>query len=173
MPKWYNSTKLAGKSIFAPNFNLVRGRVVNLPKQSLLNRLGEILVLEYNSNSILLGTLAILMSIGFFVSNSPSASFNAAVDLLSAWQWSVLFISYGTVKVIQSISRIPFIVKFATGVLGTWMWSYLFLSSVLLDASFLAPSEMLYLLPILSELWELSMSVVTFKTCPARRKREL
>lgn len=146
---------------------------MNPPKNTLLRRLGEILVLEYNSNSILLGTLALLMSIGFLVSNSPSASYNAATALMTAWQWSVLFISYGTVKVIQSVTRIPFAVKFATGVLGTWIWSYLFLSSVLLDTSYLAPSEVLYVLPIISELWELSMTVVTFKTCPARRKREL
>lgn len=74
-------------------------------------------------------------------------------DIMSKWSWSVLFLIYALSKFICCVFRVPHKICMLTSIFGVWMWNCMFLSFVIYDSSKINPTELLILIPLVSEFW--------------------
>lgn len=114
-------------------------------------------MLKQKSLTIGLALAGLLIGLGFLI--SPAKSFYYGQLLLdateSAW-WGLLFIGYGLFKLSELYYKVWLWIKVSTTILATWLWFYLLLSLTVYDTRGLNPTDLLLILPIIAELFELS-----------------
>lgn len=114
--------------------------------------------------TFLLGLIALLLSLGFFIGDgNQSTNYSLLFDLLSPKIWAVLFGIYGGIKVYQAFDKLPGYLRIITSIIGTWIWIYVFLSFVVFDQYPISPAELLILIPLACEAWELVLDIFNFK----------
>jgi hypothetical protein len=102
---------------------------------------------------ILLSISAILLAIGLFFTGPLDPNCVILFDLLSRNVWVSLFTVYAVVKAVSCFYNISGHLRTITGTFGLWAWNYTFLSFVVFDSSYINPTELLLLVPLVIELW--------------------
>jgi hypothetical protein len=108
--------------------------------------------------SIVLSMFALLLCVGLSLSsltNSPNYMYVA--QLLGYYTWAALFGTYGIIKLVNCIYRIPCFIRVLNSNLGLWAWTYIYLSFTVFDTTTINPLEHILLLPILCEVWALTL----------------
>lgn len=122
--------------------------------------------------TLLLGVSGITLGLGFIFANTLDPNYSAAVDFASPIYWAIGLLVYGSVKVLQSLGRMPALIKLLNALQGAWIWTFLFISFSVLDFAPITPTELLLLVPIFCEMWELAVAIFNFKVYQRRRKED-
>lgn len=124
---------------------------------------------DYRTVSNLLGLSAILLAIGFFVSDIGNANTNYALLIALAPKlfWATSFLVYGVTKILSSIYRVWLPLKIANTLYGLWLWSYIVLSFILFDKTPVAPTELILFISIVCEVW--SLAIILYNRKNTRR----
>lgn len=131
-----------------------------------------IAIFQIRAITFLLGVCGISLSIGFVFMNTSNPNYTALLQLANYAAWSLGFFTYGCIKVFQALFRVPYYIKLINAAQGMWLWTYLLLSFVVFDFSPLAPTELLLFVPVLCEVWEVTINIVNTKIHPDRRETD-
>lgn len=113
--------------------------------------------------TLILAIMGILLGIGFIVGTLTNENY-AAIDMLaSKYVWALGFFTYGGIKLLQYIKRVPCIIKATTSIVGMWGWNYMILSFILIDNYPMSAAELLFFTPLICELWYLSSLIYITK----------
>jgi hypothetical protein len=113
--------------------------------------------------SKVLGISALLLATGLWLGDTSSSNYAALLNAATNTTWALIFASYGIAKIIQSGHDLPNGVDILISVIGIWLWNYLFFSFVLLDTREFTAVELLLLLPVACEFWELALDIFAFR----------
>ncbi len=113
-------------------------------------------LLKEKSLTIGLILAGLLIGIGFLISPAKSSHYGPLLDVADSMWWGLLFIGYGLFKLSEIFYRVWAWLKVVATVAATWLWFYLLLSLTVYDTRALNPTDLLLVLPILAELFELS-----------------
>lgn len=138
----------------------------NLPCASVYDASKSVKVLAWS-----LGLAALLLCCGFLFANSASQDYNFLLYLFNSKVWASIFFTYGTLKIYQAIKGIPYKLDLVTSIVGMWAWIYVFISVVVFDHRPFTPIEILLLLPVILEAWELVLDI--FKTNQKLKKESI
>ena len=127
---------------------------------------------QAHTMTLLLGICGLMLGIGFLVGDAANPNYATIISFASPNTWALGFFVYSIIKLYQTINRVPHVLKIANAVQGIWAWSFIFLSFVIFDPTPIAPTEIMLLVPLVSEVWELVIDIFNFNTCPHRRKEE-
>jgi len=126
------------------------------------SKLASILFRDSPGVSFVLILAGWLVAIGFALGNSNN-NYDALINLMPFYSWSVLFTIYATAKSYCIIFRdTPSWPEVTVSSVGIWAWSYIFLSFTIYDRVPVAPTEFLLFLPVLAEVWALT-SIIYYK----------
>lgn len=109
---------------------------------------------ETNTLARLLGVCSIILSLGFLFSTTSSPGYNKLYEIATPTMWSIYYLVYGTFNLLYSVTKLPLAVKLLTTIMGIWAWSLLLLS-IFIYTSALLPGQLLFVLPLVLELWSL------------------
>jgi hypothetical protein len=111
-------------------------------------------ILKQKTDAILiLAIAAITFALSlFFVENSNHNHF-MMYSFAHKYAWSLLFVSYGLMKLYSLFAYLDFKLKVANAAVGLWAWNYVFLSFVVFDSNPMMPEEILFALPIVIQSW--------------------
>lgn len=105
--------------------------------------------------------------IGFGILNTFELDPNGVMlfDIMSKMYWSILFFTYGIIKFLCCIFKIPHKICMFSSILGIWMWNCMFLSFIIYNSSKINPTEFLLLVPLISEFWIMLSSTFNKNNC--------
>lgn len=127
----------------------------------ILSRIYLLLKVNHTIVSITLGIFSLLLGIGFIFGDlTANNNYNAFND---KYVWSAVFLSYSSVKFIQSLGRMPICIKATASILGLWNWTYILVSFLILDPSPMGPAEPVLLMPLLWELAYMTSLIAIYK----------
>lgn len=139
---------------------------------SLKSRIGRVLLAEHGSITLLLGVLALLLSAGFFISSTNNSNYTLLEALASFKVWASVFAIYGITKLWGCLYRIDYVIKVTTSIAGLWLWNYLILSFIVFDTTKLAPTEMMLIIVLICEVWDLTTNMFNKNICWNRRSSD-
>lgn len=121
----------------------------------------------------ILGISALLLSCGFLFTDSSSHDYKLLVYLFSAKVWAAILLGYGSAKLCKSINGVNLKLDLLTTMFGVWLWTYIFISFVVFDNNAFTPIEILLLLPLIIEAWELVLDIYNFRACKKLQKESI
>lgn len=113
--------------------------------------------------SKVLGICALLLATGLYFGDTSSSNYEILLELFSHETWAAIFALYGTAKIIQGSHRLPSGIDIVICAIGIWLWNYIFLSFVVFDFKNFTAIEILLLLPVACEVWELALEIFAFR----------
>lgn len=120
---------------------------------------------------ITIGIMGLLYSIGFLIGDTTiSANYYALEAFLPSTGWGILFSLYALIKLMAPVYRVNTVLKILCSFWGLWAWNYTIFSFIILDASPIAPAELMLIAPLLLEVADLSVQLWEHKFC--RRQRQ-
>lgn len=137
---------------------------------TLLCRLLVLGIVHTRALTLLLGLSGITLGIGFALGNITDLGYTAVVQFAEPIYWVIGLSVYGILKVLQALGRMPATIKLLNALQGIWAWSFLFISFSIIDTAPITPTELLLVVPILCEVWELIIAIFNFRIYPRRRK---
>lgn len=137
---------------------------------TLLCRLLILGIVHTRALTLLLGISGITLGIGFALSNTTDLDYAAVVQFAPPIYWVIGLLVYGILKILQALGRMPATIKLLNALQGIWAWSFLFISFSIIDTAPITPTELLLVVPILCEVWELVVAIFNFRIYPRRRK---
>lgn len=139
--------------------------------QQLANRYLGLVFQHTSLLPITLGVMGLLYGLGFLVGDpTVNANYYALEVFLPSWGWGVLFFSYALIKLSTPVSHLNTTMKILCSFWGLWAWNYTVFSFIILDASPIAPAELMLIAPLLFEVADLSVQLWEHKFC--RRQRQ-
>lgn len=120
--------------------------------------------------TLLLGISGITLGLGFILGNTAEQNYAAVIQFAAPIYWALGLWVYGVLKILQSLGRMPAILKLLNALQGVWAWAFLFISFSIIDTAPITPTELLLIVPILCEAWELVVAIFNFRVYPRRRK---
>lgn len=111
--------------------------------------------------TFILGIVAILLSLGFYLSDGNNSNYAAIRELMSFKLWGLTFSVYGGIKLARLLFGLNNYACICTSAIGVWLWTYVFFSFTIFDPVPMAPTEIMLLTPVLLELWTL-VSIIYF-----------
>lgn len=147
--------------------------MTHLTKTFLL-RILLLIIAQVRSMSLILGVCGITLGLGFLVMDTENPNYHSIKEFAPIGFWAAGFFTYGTIKVLHSVFRVHYSIKLFNALQGIWVWTFLFLSSSIFDSTPLTPTELLLVIPIICELWEIVIVIIisNFSTHPCRRKED-
>lgn len=137
------------------------------------HRITTLMFAQAQALTFMLSITALTMGLGFILGVTTSASYADIVALGGDLVWASAFIGFGLLKLIQAVFRIHYFVKIGNSLLGIWLWSFLFLTFSVIGKAELSPLELLLVIPILCEAWEITMTIFNFRLFQGRRESDL
>lgn len=113
-------------------------------------------LLKQKSLTIGLAMAGFLIGLAFLLAPAKPSNYGALLDIANTTWWASVFFSYAIFKTTEIFYQVYTWLKVITTVLSTWLWFYFLLSLTIYDTQALAPTELLLVLPIVAELFELS-----------------
>lgn len=113
-------------------------------------------LLKEKSLTIGLALAGLLIGLGFLITPAKSLHYGPLLDVADSTYWGLLFIGYGLFKLSELYYKVWLWIKVSATILATWLWFYLLLSLTVYDTRALNPTDLLLILPIIAELFELS-----------------
>lgn len=137
------------------------------------HRITTLMFAQAQALTFMLSLTALIMGLGFILGVTTSANYAGIVALGGDLVWAGAFIVFGLLKLIQAVFRIHYFVKIGNSLLGIWLWSFLFLTFSVIGKAELRPLELLLVIPILCEAWEITMTIFNFRLFQGRRESDL
>lgn len=133
-------------------------------------RVNLVYVLHYQRTDmhILLALAGFALSIGFAIGVGNNANYELIFSFANRYWWAIMFFVYSCLKIYGAFHRLNRHVRFTNSVFGLWAWNYIFLSFTVFDATPVAPTELLLIVPTVIEVW--TMLAAPFKN--AHRRKE-
>lgn len=145
--------------------------MAHLTKTFLL-RILLLIIAQIRTMSLILGLCGITLGLGFLVGDTGNPNYHSIKEFAPISFWAFGFFTYGVIKLLHSVFRVHHSVKLLNALQGIWVWTFLFLSFSIFDSTPLAPTELLLIIPIICELWEIVIAIFNFSTYPYRRKED-
>ncbi len=133
-------------------------------------RTAVILLAQGRLLPFMLGLTSLFLGVGFLIGVTISPNYVYLLEFLPVKYWGIWFIAYGILKVMQAAFRTPLWLKTLNAMQGSWLWLYIFFVFAIFDKATLSPIEILLILPILGESFNLLIDMLTEKNAPCRRK---
>lgn len=140
---------------------------------TLLCRLLVLSIVHTRTLTLLLGLHGITLGIGFALGDITDLDYTAVIQFAKPVYWAIGLWVYGILKVLQALSRMPATIKLLNALQGIWAWSFLFISFSIIDTAPITPTELLLVVPILCEVWELVVAIFNSRIYPRRRKDDI
>ena len=104
-----------------------------------------------------LGMMAMLYSIGFWLSDPPyHPNYSALFNIMPSAGWGVALGIYGLIKFVSGTTRLPNILPLMNSLDGLWVWLYTVFSFIVFDITPLGAAEVVLLAPVILELADTS-----------------
>lgn len=121
-----------------------------------MNRVARLLTSDLSVLRWTLGWLSLLLSAGFFASESQNTNYEFLNDSASKAMWATLFAVHGVSLLwLAVIDCTTWLTRTSAG-FGLFLWSYVFLSFTIYDPTPINSTEWMLLLPMLIEMWLMS-----------------
>lgn len=143
---------------------------MNKPIKTFTSRLATLVFVQAHTMTLLLGVCGLALSIGFILGSPTNANYSTISSFADQSIWAFWFLIYSIIKLLQPLVRVWHSIKILNALQGIWAWSFIFLSFTVFDSTPIAPTELMLVIPIICELWELVVDIFNFRTCPHRRK---
>ena len=105
---------------------------------------------------LLLGMCSILLAIGLTYSATLGVRYDTIFAVLPKMAWIGIFACYGVIKIVDVLHDLPFLLKLLASIVGIFSWTMLAISFIF-DRTIDDPVELLLTLPIMSEVWVLTI----------------
>lgn len=135
-------------------------KIFNDMRKSFKSRLSELVRSRKTETIIMLMIAGFLASVGFLLGDThQNPNYELMFGFMSHKIWAGLFLIYASIKAISLFISTNYYVKLANGVTGLWAWMYIFLSFTVFDKTPMAPTEMLLLMPVITQSWLLLSTI--------------
>lgn len=132
-------------------------------KIDLRGRIADAIIKHGEALQIILGLCGVLMGLGFLFGSASGTNYDSMLSLLPRMVWGYIALFYGLFKLYGVVIQHIYPLELLVAGTGAWMWSYLMLSFTVFDSTPTYPTEWLLTVPIVCELW--ALSIIIFERC--------